>query len=129
MIGEGAVSQFIDGIFGNVVTGISAVFNFLIRGLFYHRMIAFFIAYVVINWIAIILMKKDKEYAETPGAKRIRERTLLITAFVGGAFGEYYAMYRYKHKTLHKKFIYGVPLAMVLHFALLSYHILIGILA
>ena len=54
--------------------------------------------------------------------------TLLITAFVGGAIGEYFAMYKYKHKTLHKKFLYGVPLAMVFHFILISYNLFIGVM-
>ena len=74
-------------------------------------------------------MKKDKQYAETPDARRIRESTLLLIAIVGGGVGEYYAMYKYKHKTLHKRFLYGVPIAIVVHTAMLAYLLIVGIMA
>ena len=81
----------------------------------------------MINLIAIILMKKDKEYAEK-GERRIREMTLLIVALIGGSFGMYYAMFKYKHKTLHKKFSIGIPIIIVIQCAYLSYMIIRGII-
>ena len=72
-------------------------------------------------------MKKDKRYAEE-NKKRIRESTLITIAFAGGAIGMYYAMYKYKHKTLHKKFTISVPVFIVLHFACISYFVLRGII-
>ena len=129
MIGDSAVSLWLDKVFALIANVISSILNFAVTVLFANRVVAFLIAFILINLLAIVLMKKDKEYAGIQGAKRIRERTLLITSLVGGAFGEYYAMYKFKHKTLHKKFLYGVPLAMVFHFALLSYSIFTGILS
>lgn len=81
----------------------------------------------MVNLIAIILMKKDKEYAEK-GERRIREMTLLIVALIGGSLGMYYAMFKYKHKTLHKKFSVGVPVIIVIQFAYLAYMVMKGIL-
>lgn len=81
----------------------------------------------MINLIAIILMKKDKEHAEK-GERRIRETTLLIVALIGGSFGMYYAMFKYKHKTLHKKFSIGIPIIIVIQCAYLSYMIIRGII-
>lgn len=81
----------------------------------------------MVNIIAIILMKKDKEYAEK-GERRIREMTLLIVALIGGSFGMYYAMFKYKHKTLHKKFSIGIPVIIVAQCAYFSYCIIRGIL-
>ena len=127
MIGDSELAGFIDQIFAQITDFLKVVMDFLITAFFYNKFIAFFIAFVVINLIAIILMKRDKEYANT-GEKRIRERTLLLVALMGGALGEYYAMYKFKHKTLHKNFLYIVPLAIVFHFALLSYNLLIGII-
>lgn len=72
-------------------------------------------------------MKKDKGYAEK-GERRIREATLLIVALIGGSFGMYYAMFKYKHKTLHKKFSIGVPVIMVIQSAYIAYFIMRGIL-
>lgn len=127
MIENNVVSSFFDSIFSYIINAISIVATTLINLVFSNAYVAVIIFFILINLLAILLMKKDKQYAKMPDARRIRESTLLMTAFVGGAFGEYYAMYKYKHKTLHKKFLYGVPLAMVFHFALLSYYIFIGI--
>ena len=55
--------------------------------------------------------------------------TLLIVALIGGSIGMYYAMFKYKHKTLHKKFLYGVPLAMLLHSSMFFYFLIVGIMA
>ena len=77
----------------------------------------------IISIIAIILMKRDKQYAKEE-KWRIRESTLLVVALAGGALGMYYAMYKYKHKTLHKKFTICVPLFIVLHFAFISYAVI-----
>ena len=77
----------------------------------------------MLNIIAIILMKRDKQYAKEE-KRRIRESTLLVVALAGGALGMYYAMYKYKHKTLHKKFTICVPLFIVLHFAFISYAVI-----
>ena len=128
MIGNDVVSQFFNSIFEWLIDAISIVFTALMKVFFANQYIALVVFFILINLLAVILMKKDKQYAQTPDAKRIRESTLLMTAIVGGAFGEYYAMYKYKHKTLHKKFLYGVPIAMVFQFALLSYNLFLGIL-
>ena len=54
--------------------------------------------------------------------------TLLIVALIGGSFGMYYAMFKYKHKTLHKKFSIGIPIIIVIQCAYLSYMIIRGII-
>ena len=128
MIGNDVISQFFNNVFEVIVNAILAIFTVIIKIFFANKYIALIVFFILINLLAIILMKKDKQYSQIPDAKRIRESTLLMTAIVGGAFGEYYAMYKYKHKTLHKKFLYGVPIAMVFQFALLSYNIFLGIL-
>lgn len=129
MIGDSAISIFLDKIFSGIASIISTILNFIVSGLFFNKYIAVFVFFIFINFLAIILIKKDKEYANIPNARRISERTLLLTAFMGGAFGEYFAMYKFKHKTLHKKFIYGVPLAMVFYVSLITYNLLLGIIA
>lgn len=49
---------------------------------------------------------------------RIPEKTLLIVTFAGGSLGAWLAMVLLRHKTLHKKFRYGIPAALFLHLLL-----------
>ena len=62
------------------------------------------------------------------GERRIKEATLLIVAIVGGSLGMYYAMFKYKHKTLHNKFSIGIPVIIVIQFVFASYLLMSGIL-
>ncbi len=129
MIGDSAVSVVIDKVFLTITNVFSAIINGALSAIFINGFVALIIWFIFMNFIAVILMKKDKEYAKNPEARRIKESTLLMVALFGGAYGEYYAMYKYKHKTLHKNFLYMVPISMMIHFALISYSALIGILA
>jgi uncharacterized membrane protein YsdA (DUF1294 family) len=52
---------------------------------------------------------------------RIPESTLLLLAAVGGSVGAYFGMKVWHHKTLHKKFKYGVPIILLLHLGLFIY--------
>lgn len=45
---------------------------------------------------------------------RIPEATLLILAALGGSLGAWMGMRLWHHKTLHKKFRYGVPAIIAL---------------
>lgn len=125
----GADNEVINRIFETVVGVISSIMQGIISVIFINNYIAIIVYLVLVNLLAVFLMKKDKELAKTPNARRIRESTLLIVAFSGGGLGEYYAMYKYKHKTLHQKFLVGVPLAILLHFLILSYSVFVGIAA
>ena len=48
---------------------------------------------------------------------RIPEATLLAIAVIGGSIGAIAAIQLFRHKTLHLKFKYGVPLIFVLQIA------------
>ena len=52
---------------------------------------------------------------------RVPELTLLVLAALGGSIGALVAMRLFRHKTLHLKFKYGVPLILVLQIAGLVY--------
>ena len=68
-----------------------------------------FVVYGIDKWKA----KKDKW--------RIPESTLLLLAIVGGSIGALLGMKVWHHKTMHKKFKYGVPLILVLQIGALFY--------
>lgn len=129
MIGDDIFSSALDTVFGAIAKVLELGINGLASAIFSNSVITIILFLVFINGLAILLMKKDKKYAETPDARRIRESTLLLVAIVGGGVGEYYAMYKYKHKTLHKKFLYGVPIAILVHTTMLAYLLMVGIMA
>lgn len=122
-----ADNEVVDGILNKVLSPILAILKWIINIIFSSRTSIIIIFLIVINIVAIILMKKDKEYAQN-GERRIREATLLLVALVGGSLGMYYAMFKYKHKTLHNKFRYGVPIIMVMQFAYVTLLLTNGIL-
>ena len=128
MIGDDVVSVSIDKIFASFANILTWILENGIKVIFSNHLITVLLFFILINFIAIILMKKDKEYAQT-GARRVRESTLLVVALVGGGLGEYYAMYKYKHKTLHDKFLYGVPIAIMINTAMIAYSISIAVFA
>lgn len=116
-------NTFIDTIMEKILDAIMFVVKLFTDFVFSERWITFLFWYILVNFLAIILMKKDKKYAET-AQRRISEFTLILVALAGGGLGMYYAMYKYKHKTLHKKFTIFVPISIVLHFACVSYLIM-----
>lgn len=128
MIGDSSFSLFLDKAFAFLANAISWILENIVSIIFFNHTFTLFLFFILINVIAIVLVKKDKEFAQS-GARRVRESTLLIVALVGGGFGEYYAMYKYKHKTLHKKFLYGVPIAIMLNMMMLTYSLTLTLLA
>ncbi len=74
-----------------------------------------------INIIAFTTMGYDKYASKHIPRHRVRERTLLLIATIGGSIGMILAMKIFKHKTLHKKFYIGVPIIFAIQ-------VIIGIL-
>ncbi len=48
---------------------------------------------------------------------RIRETALLMLAVLGGSIGAWLGMKVWHHKTMHKKFKYGIPLILLVQIA------------
>lgn len=71
--------------------------------------------YLALIWLlAVILTLLDKHRAKK-GGRRVRERTLLLIGFLGGAFPMLCTMRAVRHKTLHKKFMICLPVFVGLH--------------
>lgn len=69
----------------------------------------YFLAYLLlINALAFALMLADKGRARK-NRWRIPERTLILTAALGGSVGALLGMYTFRHKTRHLKFTLGIP--------------------
>lgn len=75
---------------------------------------------LTINLVAFILFGIDKWKAEKQ-KWRIPESTLLSLAALGGSIGAWIGMKVWHHKTLHKKFKYGVPAIFILQIALIGW--------
>ena len=71
----------------------------------------------VINVVAFFMYGIDKWKAKK-SKWRIPEATLLLLAVIGGSIGAWLGMKVWHHKTLHKKFRYGIPLILIAQVAL-----------
>ena len=77
------------------------------------KYLPFIIYFLVISLITAIVTAIDKHKAKK-GAFRISEATLFLLAVIGGSLSEYLTMRAIRHKTLHKRFMIGLPLIMLL---------------
>ena len=75
-----------------------------------------------INVIAFMVYGIDKLKAKK-GKWRIPEVTLLLLAIVSGSIGAWCGMKIWHHKTMHKKFKYGIPMIIAVQIGLFLYWI------
>lgn len=73
-----------------------------------------------INVITFVIYGIDKWKAKK-NKWRIAESTLLTLAVIGGSVGAWIGMKTWHHKSLHKKFRYGVPFILIVQLALIIY--------
>ena len=73
---------------------------------------------IVINIVTFLIYGIDKRKAKQ-GSWRISEATLLILAVIGGSIGALLGMKVWRHKTMHKKFKYGLPLILLAQIAII----------
>ena len=72
---------------------------------------------LLINAAAFVLMLVDKHRARK-NRWRIPERTLILSAALGGSIGALLGMYTFRHKTKHLKFTLGIPAILIAQIAL-----------
>lgn len=82
------------------------------------RIVAYYL--ICINILTFLVYGIDKWKARN-GKWRISEATLLLLAVIGGSVGAWAGMSVWHHKTLHKKFRYGVPLILIIQVALITF--------
>ena len=73
-----------------------------------------------INIASFFLYGIDK-YKAKKNKWRISEATLLMIAVIGGSIGAWAGMRLWHHKTMHKKFKYGIPVIIILQVVLAVY--------
>ena len=75
---------------------------------------------LAINVFAFFLYGIDKRKAKR-SKWRIPEMTLLSIAVIGGSVGAWIGMKVWHHKTMHKKFKYGIPLILFAQIAIVLF--------
>ena len=70
------------------------------------------------NLLAFAAFGRDKSAARR-GQRRIPEKTLFQLALLGGSLGAFIGMHLFRHKTRHSGFVWGVPLFLIAHIAIL----------
>ena len=75
---------------------------------------------LAINIASFFLYGIDK-YKAKKGRWRISEAILLLMAVIGGSIGAWAGMRLWHHKTMHKKFKYGIPIIIIFQVALAVY--------
>ena len=83
-----------------------------------HQIIIYYL--LAINVVAFFVYGIDKLKAKK-GKWRISEASLLLLAVIGGSVGAWAGMKAWHHKTMHKKFRYGLPLIALLHLFFVLY--------
>lgn len=77
------------------------------------------IGYVfIVNLVGFVIMGVDKKRA-IRGAWRISERSLFLTAIIGGSLGCILGMQHFRHKTKHWYFKYGMPAILLIQILLI----------
>lgn len=75
---------------------------------------------LAVNIVAFVLYGIDK-YKAKRNKWRISEAALLTVAVIGGSIGAWAGMRLWHHKTMHKKFKFGIPAIIILQVALMVY--------
>ena len=75
---------------------------------------------LAINAITFIVYGIDK-YKAKKAKWRISEATLLLLAVLGGSVGAWVGIKVWHHKTMHKKFKYGIPAILLIQIALMAF--------
>ena len=83
-----------------------------------HSCLAYYL--LGINAVTFIVYGIDK-YKAKKAKWRIPEATLLLLAVLGGSIGAWMGMKVWHHKTMHKKFKYGIPAILLIQIALKTY--------
>ncbi len=85
------------------------------------RVIAIIAGYLIfINMLGYLSMGSDKKKARE-GKYRISEKALFTIAILGGSIGSIIGMRKFRHKTKHWYFKYGIPCILILQIVGVTY--------
>ena len=76
--------------------------------------------FTAISLISFAVCVYDKWAAKHATRHRVREATIFALSAFGGSLAMYITMLAIRHKTLHKRFMIGIPLIIVLQILLIA---------
>ena len=76
--------------------------------------------YLIITNIVTFLVYGLDKWKAKKSKWRIREAALLGLAVLGGSIGAWLGMKVWHHKTMHKKFRYGIPAIIIIQLILIT---------
>lgn len=82
------------------------------------ELIKILIIYLIVANVVTFFMYGVDKWKAKRSKWRIREAALLLLAVLGGSIGAWLGMKVWRHKTMHKKFKYGIPLIIILQVAI-----------
>lgn len=71
------------------------------------------IPYLLIVWLVSIFITIADKSAARRHKRRVSEKSLFAVSLIGGALPMYLTMLAIRHKTRHKRFMYGLPLIII----------------
>ena len=81
--------------------------------------------YLIITNIVTFLVYGLDKWKAKKSQWRIREAALLGLAVLGGSIGAWLGMKVWHHKTMHKKFRYGIPAIIIIQLILTTGYLLL----
>lgn len=81
--------------------------------------------YLIITNIVTFLVYGLDKWKAKKSKWRIREAALLGLAVLGGSIGAWLGMKVWHHKTMHKKFKYGIPAIIIIQLILITGYLLL----
>ena len=81
--------------------------------------------YLIITNIVTFLVYGLDKWKAKKSKWRIREVALLGLAVLGGSIGAWLGMKVWHHKTMHKKFRYGIPAIIIIQLILITGYLLL----
>ncbi len=138
------MEEFMDNLFTSILNPILAFFDFIIGIIFASPVSTIITGLILFNALGFFLMYHDKKLALYNGEvkkehadldetalkkqrllkRRVPERTLMLTAAVGGSLGVLGGMYKFRHKTQKPLFKYGVPLIIILQIVFIVWNLI-----
>lgn len=87
------------------------------------NIVTWLIAYLVaVSLLSVIYTVVDKRQARR-GGWRVAESTLFLIAVMGGAAAMLFTMRCIRHKTRHRRFMWGLPFVTMLHIVALLWFV------
>lgn len=81
----------------------------------------YFLYYLIfISVIAVVITVSDK-ILSVCHKKRVSENMLMTISLLGGSIAMFLTMIVIRHKTRHKKFMFGIPLMVIIQLSLFAY--------